>query len=113
MARPKKQPHEKRTASTRADLTLAEKQHVVSQAELAGLSEAEFVRRCILSMEVQPAPRRIDASLVSELNAIGVNLNQKVRNENSGRSDHTGLDWSELYECLVNVLEKVAVSYGA
>lgn len=43
--RPKKQPDEQRSASTRADLTVAEKESLGHEARLQGVSEAEYVRR--------------------------------------------------------------------
>ncbi len=43
--RPKKQPGEQRSASTRADLTMAEKEALGHEARLHGVSEAEYVRR--------------------------------------------------------------------
>jgi hypothetical protein len=45
MARPNKLPDEKRLASIRADLTVAEKIFVQEQAAKAGMSEAEYTRR--------------------------------------------------------------------
>lgn len=43
--RPRKQPDEQRCASTRADLTMAEKEALSHEARLHGVSEAEYVRR--------------------------------------------------------------------
>jgi hypothetical protein len=76
MARPKKQPHERRTASVRSDLTLAEKCYVQAQAALAGVSEAEYVRRRALDYAVKAAPaaRSPDFALVNEINRLGNQL---------------------------------------
>ena len=73
MARPRKDPHERRTASVRSDLTLAEKCYVQEQALRAGLSEAEYARRRMLDFQVKGAPslRGVDVALVSEVNALG------------------------------------------
>ena len=110
MARPKKQPHEQRTESTRADLTLAEKEHVREQARLAGISEAEYVRRCVLGISVAPAPAKVDAALITELNRIGVNVNQLARAVHTGRAFVTY--WREIGTELTAILAKVARSYG-
>jgi hypothetical protein len=70
--RPAKAEHEKRTASIRADLTVAEKEHVRQQAAIAGLSEAEFIRRRALGYRIDPAPRRsFDPALIMEVNELG------------------------------------------
>jgi hypothetical protein len=76
MARPKKQPHERRSASVRSDLTLAEKCYVQEQAARAGLSEAEYVRRRALdyAVKIAPAARSIDSALASEINRLGNQL---------------------------------------
>lgn len=125
MARPKKQPHEQRTASTRADLTVAEKLYLSEQASRAGLTEAEYVRRRALGHQVSPAPARADAALITEINRLGVemrawgvNLNQLTRDENAGREFHG--DWVALRDRLhyeldevERVLAKVATGYGA
>ncbi|QDS97070.1 plasmid mobilization protein [Adhaeretor mobilis] len=73
MARPKKQPHERRTASVRSDLTVAEKCYVQEQAALAGLSEAEYTRRRVLDYAVRAVagPSACDPALVSEINRLG------------------------------------------
>jgi hypothetical protein len=107
MARPRKQPDEKCTASIRADLTVAEKLHVQSQAERAGLSEAEYTRRRVLGFVVASpaAARKNDPALISELNRIGVNVNQLAK------STHTDGDfirfWREIGDELRRVLAKL------
>lgn len=110
MARPKKQPDEQRLSSVRADLTLAEKAFVQEQAATAGLSEAEYTRRRVLGVTVRPAPRRADASMVAELNRVGINVNQLAR------SVHLDRDfvrhWEEIARQLQDVLEKVSRAYG-
>jgi hypothetical protein len=88
MARPTKQLHEKRSDVLRARVTIAEKAFVAEQAANAGLDVTEFVRRRCLGYQVAPAiqsPHRVNFALVSELNSIGVNLNQIARNLHSDR----------------------------
>ncbi|MGD9693612.1 MAG: plasmid mobilization relaxosome protein MobC [Phycisphaerales bacterium] len=107
MARPRKQEHERRTASIRADLTEAEKAYIQEQAAKAGLSGAEYTRRRLLGFAVTSpaAARRADPALVTELNRIGVNVNQLAR------AVHTDRDfarfWREIGQELREVLEKV------
>ena len=74
--RPRKTELEKRSQSIRADLTVAEKDHVRLQAIRAGISEAEYTRRRVLGFEVTAvaARRSFDPSLVTEVNQAGVQL---------------------------------------
>lgn len=115
MARPRKEKHEQRTASTRTDLTAAEKAFLQEQASAAGLSEADYVRRRILGFQVSPAPRRVDAeltaALINEVNRLGVNVNQLARATHTDRTPR--LDWGELAAECERVLAKVAKSHGA
>ncbi len=108
MARPVKQLHEKRSETLRARVTIAEKVFVQDQAELAGLDVTEYVRRRVLGFQVPPAAGRADAALLSELNRIGVNLNQLARNANSGRVERMNID--VVMAELRGVLESVALS---
>ncbi len=107
MARPRKQEHERRTASVRADLTEAEKAYVQEQAVKAGLSEAEYTRRRVLGFAVASTSgaRCSDPAIVTELNRIGNNVNQLTR------AVHTDRDfakfWREVGQELRRVLAKV------
>lgn len=106
--RPLKQPHERRIASIRADLTIAEKEHVRLLAAKAGLTEAELTRRAVLGLKIRAANsnRRSGAALISELNRIGNNVNQLARTMNRGRAlpDY----WRAIGEQLAGLLEKIA-----
>lgn len=106
MARPKKQPHERRTERFNLRFTVAELAHVEQQARAAGLDPTEYLRRRALGYTVPAAPaRRTDPALVSELNRIGVNVNQLAR------AVHTGRDfvayWREIGAELSAILEKL------
>lgn len=106
MARPEKQDGEKRSETARFRLTLAEREWLREQASRAGLSETEFMRRRVLGRPIPPAPSRSsDPALVSELNRIGVNVNQLAR------ATHRGSDfvryWNAVGEELRTVLGKV------
>lgn len=107
MGRPRKEEHERRTASIRADLTEAEKVYVQEQAARAGLSEAEYTRRRVLGYAVvsPAASRRADPALITELNRIGVNVNQLARAVHTDRAFIRY--WREVGAELRAVLERV------
>jgi|TARA_R110000744_G_scaffold241092_1_gene358433 hypothetical protein len=113
MARPRKQEHEKRSARLGPfDVTEAERAHVEAQAAAAGVTLTEYGRQRILSGRVTLPPSPTDASLLTELNRVGVNLNQIARALNRGRDEdphHLGHVLHQLH----TVLEKVGRSYGA
>lgn len=111
MARPTLQPHERRTERFNLRFTAAELAHIQQQAHAAGIDATEFLRRRALGYVVPPAPRRADASLVSELNRVGQNLNQIARNLNSGRTLRLEVD--VVIAELRGILEKVASGYGS
>lgn len=105
MARPEKSPEEKRSEVARFRLTIAERAFLRSQAEAAGLSEAEYLRKRALGLPVRAASERSDPALVSELNRIGVNVNQLAR------ATHRGADftryWREIGTRLEGILARV------
>lgn len=111
MARPRKHDAEKRTEQLNLRLTMAEVEAIRGEADKAGLSVADYVRRRAVGLPVAPAPRKVDAALVSELNRVGVNLNQVARSLHTERPFRVAPDvvLSELRQ----VLAKVAASYGA
>lgn len=111
MARPSKEPDERRGEILRTRFTLAERLHVRQQADAAGLTVAEFVRRRALGLIVQPPPGKADAALVSELNRIGVNVNQLARAQNADR-EFRG-DWQAVEGELRRVIAKVVKAYGS
>jgi anion-transporting ArsA/GET3 family ATPase len=111
MARPRKEPDERRDARLpAARLTLDERVFVDAQAAAAGLSTAEYVRRRVLGVRVDPAPAAADEKLLLELNRIGNNMNQIARNLNSERPVHR-LDidqtFNQLQNVMVNLSERV------
>ena len=111
MARPTKDPSEKRSETVKLRLTLAEHEFVRAQAQTAELSVSEYLRRRALSLPVTAPPRRADAALVSELNRIGINLQQFLRNLYTGR-EYRG-DWQGLYDQLQQIMAKAARTYDA
>jgi len=109
MARPKKSEHEKRDKRFNLRLTVAEIEHLRAQATASGLSPHEYARQRVLGHIVKPAKSHIEASVVSELNRIGVNVNQLARSVNRGRDfqEH----WQVLRQQLQATLEKVLHCY--
>lgn len=105
MARPTKQPHERREARFNLRFTDAEKAYVETQARAAGLDPAEYLRRRALGYHVPPAQSRADALLLTkinrvglELHAIGINVNQLARAVHTDRGFHGR--WETAYERL-------------
>lgn len=113
MARPRKQPHEKRDRRFNLRLTSAELSHLCLQAERAGLHPHEYIRRRVLGHAVVASSpvRKADPALISELNRIGVNLNQLAKATNMGRR-FAGI-WSDLAAELRRVLVTVAAGDGS
>ena len=79
MARPRKQPHEQRSASIRVSLTDAEKLFVQEQADAAGLSEAEYTRRRLLHRTVKIPTAQVNGKLLHDLNRIALGLQKLVQ----------------------------------
>ncbi|MEM6275370.1 MAG: plasmid mobilization relaxosome protein MobC [Pseudomonadota bacterium] len=112
MARPSKDPSELRTQRFNLRFTLAEIETLRANAAAAGQEPHEYARRRVLGHRVPPAPSRgSDPALLSELNRIGVNVNQLAR------SVHRGSDfqhyWREVGAALQAVLAKVAARDGS
>ncbi len=122
MARPTKHPDEKRSQRFNLRFTVAELEHVETQAAIAGLEPHDYLRRRALGYEVpSAATRRADPGLVTELNklglelaAIGNNANQLARDVNSGRAPKVAWEAvveriDELGEKTTTALEKVVL----
>ena len=108
MARPRLQDEDRLAEVVHVRMSTAELNHVRGQAEAAGLSVSAFLRRRAMGYVVPAAAasRRTDPALVSELNRVGVNVNQLAR------ATHTGRDfvryWREVGAELTRVLERIA-----
>lgn len=77
MVRPIKHKYEKRSEQVKIRLTIAEKEDLQNQADRAGYSVAEYVRRRAVGHVIAPASRpQFNPALVSEINRIGVNVKQ-------------------------------------
>ena len=111
MARPKKEPTEARDQRFNLRFTLAEIEHIRAQAHVAGLDPHEYLRRRALGHVVAPAAaRQADPALVSELNRVGVNVNQLARAVH--RDSAFASYWREIGEELQAVLRK-ALAHGS
>lgn len=112
MGRPMKEPLERRSAKlppirvTEAELAL-----VYLQADRAGLSVTELVRQRTLMGRLAPRRGMADAHLLSELNRIGVNLNQIARALNRGQD--LPMDAADVLAELHRVLNLVGSAYGS
>lgn len=113
MARPKKEQHEQRSEQMNTRWTLAEREYIRTQARAAGISETAYVRARTLSHQIHPVPSRggADPALVSELNRIGVNVNQLARATHRG-SDFTR-HWMHIAGELRTALAKVMARDGS
>jgi hypothetical protein len=111
MGRPRKAELEQRGKVAKCRLTPEEALSVKMNAAAAGLTVAEFTRRRVLGMTVQPPASRADAALLSEINRIGVNVNQLAFAFNADR-EFKG-DWQAIRDELSRVLDKVALRYDS
>jgi len=117
MARPEKQPHERRTSRFNLRFTEAENAYVREQALAAGLDPTEYLRRRALGYQVPAAEGRADARLLSELNRLGVELraignlvNQLARAMHTGRSFQ--VSWTSIYDRLQHLTADVSKALG-
>lgn len=80
MARPKKQPAERRTVSLSCRLTQAERLKIEQEAIRAGMSASDYIRKLLLSGKlIIRENRKLDYRTYDQLRRIGVNLNQLTR----------------------------------
>lgn len=111
MARPELQEHERRIARLPAPrVTIAELAHVQSMADAAGYPLSDYIRTLALTEEIKPRKTRVDANTLTELNRIGVNLNQIAHAANIGRSDQAILRYA--IDHLVALMSKVDEAYS-
>ncbi len=112
MARPKKRSFEKRNQRFNLRYTTAEIEHLRLQAEKVGLHPHEYARRRSLGASASVSrSRRADPALISELNRIGVNLNQLARVTHMGKEFSD--DWGDLSLELQRILNLVIALDGA
>ena len=85
MARPQKQARQKRDQFLRVRLTPDEQSAVVARAAQAGIAMSDYARDLLLRgrIEIVSAPPALSIEAITELNRIGVNLNQLTRIANA------------------------------
>ena len=111
MARPELQEHERRTARLPAPrVTMAELAHVQEKADTAGIALSDYIRTLALFEEVKPPKTKSDALMLTELNRIGVNINQIAHAANIGRNDEAILRYA--IDELVALMVKVDKAYS-
>jgi hypothetical protein len=107
--RPLKQPHEKRSEQVKTRFTLAELDKLRADANRAGLSLADFVRRASLGVAVTIKYGSAEPAALTELNKIGINLNQIARSLNRGQGVPYYLE--QAIAKLDETLDEVAEAY--
>ena len=86
IGRPRKAPEEARTERLSGiRLTSAERVRIEELAARAGLDVAEFCRRVILGQRLSERATTADEQALSELNRIGVNMNQIAHASHLGK----------------------------
>ena len=113
--RPKKADHERRLRQPKARMTIAEHEHLKKKAAAAKMTVADYLRECSLGPFPGPSSSDISdegaasksqlATLLRELNAVGINLNQLTRNYHTGREGVH--DWQHVQDELSRILAQV------
>lgn len=112
MARPEKHEYEKRSQQVKIRLTMAEQEHLRSQASTCGQNVAEYVRHRVMGHRVEsPARPKFNPTLVSEINRIGVNVNQLSRAVHMDREFVKY--WQDIGTQLEAVLDKLVDEDGS
>ena len=106
MSRPRKPDPDRRQHRTRFRTTAEEDLSIKMNAAAAGMSVAEYCRHCALKRRITVPPSRVDAQVLSELNRIGVNVNQLAHAFNADREFRGA--WEAVQEELIRVIDKVA-----
>lgn len=121
--RPKKADHERRLRQPKARMTIAEHEHLKKKAEAAKMTVADYLRECALGPFPGPGASPVEAgddgasgasqsqmaTLLRELNAVGINLNQLTRNYHTGRKGF--LDLEQIERELARVLALVGAQF--
>lgn len=102
---------ERRCKQTNTRWTITEDEFLRQQARAAGITVGEFIRRRALLIPVVPPQAKDDRKplydLIYELNAIGVNLNQKMRAIHADRTDRSEMQWGKLYDRVSGLIDRV------
>jgi len=112
MARPRLSGEEKRTAQINLRLTEAELAALRLDARKAGIPLSDYVRRRAIGQRVRArSTGRSDPALISELNRIGVNVNQLARAHH--RDSAFVAYWREVGDELKGILSRLVTSDGS
>jgi hypothetical protein len=103
--RPIKQKAEKRCIQINIRITIAEDHYYRQQADKAGLTVAEYLRRAGLNLAISVPRPMADAQLIREVNAIGVNINQIACAANRGQDQRDF--WQTLADKVANTLDEL------
>ena len=102
MARPRKAIEAKRTTQRNLRFTLEEDTLLRIQAREARMNVSDYIRTLALSHRVRPTvSRKADPGLISELNRIGVNVNQLAR------ATHRGGEFTRYWEDIGTELQTI------
>lgn len=109
LGRPRLPADQLRTEELRLYLTIPERTKLDEDARAAGMSPARYLRKLIAGQRPATLHERAghtsNARLLLELNAIGNNLNQAMRDVHAGSTRQH--DWEQLRVMLQAALEKV------
>lgn len=109
MARPKKDPTEKKTLRHPVAMTVAQKTLLDKKAQLAGMDLSPYLLACGLNRKINPPIQHFDRLSLAQLAGIGNNLNQLAKHANSA-----GITDSALQEVLTEVrkLKDILIKTG-
>lgn len=105
--RPRKDPADKRSVKKQTHFTPDEATEIEMKCAMAGMTEAEFLRKLALDQEIsaQANPDEL-RGIRAELGKIGSNINQIAKTANSGKKfDEERFE--EMSHWLVKTLEKL------
>lgn len=105
----RKPPRERRTEQVKIRLTVLELKALREAADAADMTLATYVRHRATGARIVQRKAAADAAIVTELNKIGVNLNQLTRATHRGSAMQAF--WREIGIELRKVLAKVASRY--
>jgi len=109
MVRPSKDGRERRSELLSLRLTVSEKASIETQAGQTGLSVTEYARRILIGKRLPDTIDLTTASLITELNRIGVSLRSHFTSASTGCDP----DLDDVLARIENALEKLAVRDGS
>ena len=97
-----------RTRDKKINIYLSEKEyeHLTKETKKAGLTISAFIRSRIAYINIKPIPPEQLGAILSELSAIGNNINQLARLANSTKSVSQS-DIAEVKTLLFQIMQRV------